>query len=158
MNRLLTVAMTLGLISVAAFCLQTAGSAESSSPAVSPNLASQSAKVLHEYKGVKLGLKRAQVNALLGKPENSSENTEDYRLGGDDSMTVHYENGEVRTIQIVFFDPKNAPAWSDVVGDAEVNETESGARHARKVVGQENFWVSIYQSKDGQTTRITISR
>ena len=73
-------------------------------------------------------------------------------------MTVHYDNGEVRAIQIAFLDPKNAPEWKAVVGDAEVSEVGNGGKSARKTMEAEKFWVSIYQNKDKTTTRITISR
>ncbi|HEX9000668.1 MAG TPA: hypothetical protein VGB07_12255 [Blastocatellia bacterium] len=115
-------------------------------------------KALHEFRGVKLGMKREAVQAAMGKPENTSEDSDDFKLTGDDTMTVRYDNGEVKAIQLAFLDPKNAPAWKDVVGDAEVNEMANGARISRKVMADEKYWVSIYQSKDGSTTRITISR
>jgi hypothetical protein len=114
-------------------------------------------KVLREYRGIKLGLKREAVRSTMGKPDNPSENSEDFKLTGEDIMTVHYDNNEVKAIQLVFLDPKNAPAWDTVVGDAEVNELEHG-KTARKVVAKENFWVSIYQNKDATITRVTISK
>jgi hypothetical protein len=73
-------------------------------------------------------------------------------------MTVHYDNGEVKAIQLAFSDPKRAPIWTDVVGDAEVIELANGAKTARKTLDDEKFWVSIYQPKDGSIMRITISR
>ncbi|MCI0336230.1 MAG: hypothetical protein L0226_01520 [Acidobacteria bacterium] len=158
MNRLFKVALVLGVITCFALCARSVRSAANPGPSVTQDKASPNGKVMREYKGVKLGMKREQVKVALGNPTNSSENSEDYSLTGDDTMTVHYENGEVKAIQLAFLDPKNAPAWKDVVGDAEVNQMENGAKHARKVVSGENFWVSIYQSKDGTTTRITISR
>jgi len=115
------------------------------------------AKVLREYRGIKLGLKRDAVRSAMGKPENQSDNSEDYKLTGDDLMTVHYENNEVKAIQLQFSDPKNAPSWDSVVGDAEVTQLEHG-KTARKVVAKENFWVSIYQNKDATITRVTISK
>lgn len=127
-------------------------------PQTAPNPASPATKVLREYKGIKLGLKRDAVHTTLGKPESANDTSDDYRLVGDDTMTLHYNNGEVKAIQLAFLDPKNAPAWKDVVGDAEVNEMANGAKTARKVVAAEKFWVSIYQNKEGTTTRITISR
>jgi hypothetical protein len=71
---------------------------------------------------------------------------------------VHYDNEEVKAIQLAFLDSKHAPPWNDVVGDAEVIETTNGAKSARKIMEAEKFWVSIYQTKDGAITRITISR
>jgi len=113
---------------------------------------------MHEFKGVKLGMKRDDARAAAGKPENSGDDSDEFKLTGDDTMTLRYDNGEVKAIQLAFLDPKNAPAWKDVVGDAEINEMANGAKTARRVVESEKFWVSIYQSKDGSITRITISR
>jgi hypothetical protein len=155
---MLHVAFVLSVVSSIALCAQGVKSVEGSQETSTRDQKPKDVKVMREYKGIKLGLKRDQVQAAMGKPENSSDTSEDYKLVGDDMMTVHYENGEVRAIQLAFLDAKNAPAWNDVVGDAEVNETESGAKHSRKVVAGENFWVSIYQSKDHSITRITISR
>ncbi len=150
MNRLLKVTIALGVAISFALCARSVESATAGRAAQN--------KVMREFKGVKLGLKRDAVRAAMGNPENSSDASEDFKLVGDDTMTVHYDNGEVRAIQLAFLDPKNAPAWKDVVGDAEVNELANGAKTARKTVEAEKFWVSIYQSKDGSTTRITISR
>jgi len=158
MKLMLKVALALGIASSFALCAQVVKSANAPSQSPSKDKSTQSVKVIREYKGVKLGMKRDQVRATMGKPENNTDTSDDFKLTGDDTMTVHYENDEVRAIQLAFLDPKNAPAWNDVVGDAEVNQTDSGAKHARKVVQGENFWVSIYQSKDGMITRITISR
>jgi len=150
MNRLLKVAIALGLVSSFALCAQSVESAAA-------GYATQG-KVLREYKGVKLGLKRDEVKAAMGNPENSTDTNDEFKLTGDDTMTVHYDNGEVKAIQLAFLDPKNAPAWKDVVGDAEMNELPSGAKNARKTMEAEKFWVSFYQTKDGTTTRITISK
>jgi hypothetical protein len=150
MNRLLKVAISLGVAGGFALCAQDVNSADAV-------CASQS-KVMSEYKGVKLGMKRDAVKAAIGAPATSTESSDEFNLAGDDTMTVHYDNGEVRAIQIAFLDPKNAPAWKDVVGDAEVNEVGNGGKTARKTMEAEKFWVSIYQNKDKTTTRITISR
>jgi hypothetical protein len=150
MNQLLKVALVVGVVSSFALCARTVESA-------SRKYINQD-KVLREYKGVRLGLKRAEVRTTMGNPENTTESSDDFKLTGEDTMTVHFDGDEVRAIQLAFFDPKNAPAWKDVVGDAEVNELANGAKTSRKTMEQEKFWVSIYQSKDGLITRITISR
>lgn len=150
MKRLLKVVITFGLVGSFALC---ARSVESAAAAYVTQ-----GKVMSEFKGVRLGLKRDAVKAAMGNPESSTDTSDDFKLTGDDTMTVHYDNGEVKAIQLAFLDPKNAPAWKDVVGDAEMNELANGAKTARKTVEAERFWVSIYQSKDGTTTRITISR
>jgi hypothetical protein len=150
MNRLLKTAIALGVVNGFALCAQ---------GAISAGVGHMTqGKVMSEYKGVKLGMKRDAVKTAMGNPASSSDTSDDFNLTGDDKMTVHYDNEEVKAIQLAFSDPKNAPSWKEVVGDAEVNETSNGAKTARKIMEAEKFWVSIYQSKDGATTRITISR
>jgi hypothetical protein len=156
MIRLLKVFLALGVIGSFAFHARSVQSAGQTAWMPSQPIAQQ--KALHEFRGVKLGMKREAVQAAMGKPENTSDDSDDFKLTGDDTMTVRYESGEVKAIQLAFLDPKNAPAWKDVVGDAEVNEMANGAKISRKVMADEKYWVSIYQSKDGSTTRITISR
>ena len=150
MNRLLKVAIALSV--VGGFSLY-ARSVQSASVGHSAQN-----KVFSEFKGVKLGMKREAVKAAMGSPENSSDTSDDFKLTGDDTMTVHYDNGDVKAIQLSFLDPKNAPAWKDVVGDAPVSELSNGGKTARRTIEAEKFWVTIYQSKEGTTTRITISR
>lgn len=158
MKRLMKIAFALCVLGSSALYGQGVKSADSSARPVTQKQASDTSKVMREYHGVKLGLKRDQVQGAMNKPESSTDSLEEYKLTGEDTMTVHYENGEVKAIQLVFNDPKNAPTWRDVVGDAEVSQTDSGAKHARKVMAKDNFWVSIWQNKDSTVTRITISR
>jgi hypothetical protein len=150
MNRLLKIAIALGVVSGFALCAQSVKSAGAGY--------TTQAKVMSEYKGVKLGMKRDAVKAALGNPANSTESSDEFNLTGEDTMTVHYDNEEVKAIQLAFLDAKHAPPWKDVVGDAEVTETTNGGKAARKILEAEKFWVSIYQTKDGAITRITISR
>ena len=126
----------------------------------SPNTATmpQDAKVMREFRGVKLGLKSDAVRTALGKPESASEEREEYKLSDDDTLTVHYDSGAVKAIQIRFTSAKNAPSWKDVVGNTEIQQNENGSKFARVVVTADSFWVSMYQSKDGTITSITISR
>jgi hypothetical protein len=152
MIRLLKIFLALGVIGSFALRAQTV---QSSGIIFQPTFQQ---KAMHEFRGVKLGMKRDEVRKALGNPEHTSDDSDDFKLTGDDTMTVRYDNGEVKAIQLAFLDAKNAPVWKDVVGDADVNEMANGAKTARKVVAEEKFWVSIYQSKDGSTTRITISR
>jgi hypothetical protein len=150
MNRLLKTTIALGVVSGFALSAQSVNSA-------GVRHTTQD-KVMSEYKGVKLGMNRDAVKSAAGNPASSSDTSDEFNLTGDDKMTVHYDNGEVRAIQLAFSDPKNAPPWKEVVGNAEVSETPNGAKTARKIMEAEKFWVSIYQTKDGATTRITISR
>ncbi len=158
MNRPLKMAFALGLGCGLSFAVVRGIETAAATPPPTPEISLQAAKVLREYKGVKLGLKREQVHAALGQPESGNEASEDFKLTGEDTMTVRYENGEVKAIQLAFQEAKNAPAWKDVVGEAEVMELPNGAKTARKVLSEEKFWVSIYQNKDATLIRITISR
>ena len=158
MNRLLKVFLALGVVGSFVFCAQSIYAFSHPPHPINSGQGSNQ-KVLREYHGVKLGMKREAVQTAMGaKPENPTDDSEDYKLTGEDTMTVRYENGEVKAIQLAFLDPKNAPAWKDVVGDAEVNELANGAKTARKTVEQDKFWVSIYKNQDGYIVRITISR
>ncbi len=150
MNRLLKVALALGVVGSFALFVRSAQSEGAGH--------SSQGKVMSEFKGVKLGISRDAVKSAMGNPENSTDTSDDFKLTGDDTMTVHYDNGVVKAIQLAFLDPKNAPAWTDVVGDVQVTELATGAKTSRKTMEAEKFWVTIYQSKDGMTTRITISR
>jgi hypothetical protein len=159
MNRLVKVVLTLALASGFALCTESVRSEWTLYRSATQDPPPAPIKVMREYKSVKLGLTREQVHTALGKPATTSESMEDYNLNGDDTMTVHYDKGEVKAIQISFLDPKHAPAWKDVVGEtAEVIQLDNGGKHARTMISEEKFWVSIYQSKDGSTTQITISR
>lgn len=115
-------------------------------------------KLMREYKGVRLGMKPEEVQAALGKPENKTDSSEEFKLGGDDTLTVYYEGGTVKTISLLFTEAKNAPAWTEVVGNAEVKEQPNGAKVARVENAEEKFWISMYQNKSGTMTTITISR
>lgn len=113
-------------------------------------------KVMTEYRGVQLGMKQADVRAKLGAPANGSESADEFKLTGDDLMTVRYEEGAVTAIQMMFLDVKNAPPFNEVTGDAEIEQNESGRKTARKVTGK--LWVSMSQSKDASMTNITIKK
>ena len=120
--------------------------------------AQDTGKCMREYKGVKLGMKTDEVHAALGKPETTGESQEEYKIGGDDLMTVHYDGGSVKVIQLYFADAKHAPAFKDVVGDAEITQSDSGAKVARRDMTAEKFWVTMFQNKDASVTTVTISR
>lgn len=145
MNRLWKLASTAGLI--AGLTLYAAGSA-----------ATAQGKVLTDYRGVQLGMKQADVRAKLGTPATGSAEADDFKLTGDDLMTVRYEAGSVTAIQVMILDPKNAPPFNEVVGDAPVEQLENGRKIARKVLEAEKFWVSMSQSKDASMTNITIKK
>lgn len=115
-------------------------------------------KIMTEIRGVQLGMKQADVQAKLGKPANKSDSADEFKLEGDDLLTVRYDNGVVNAIQWMILDAKNAPPFTQVVGDAEVEQQDSGRKLARKVVQDEKFWVAMSQSKDASMTTITIRK
>lgn len=142
-----------GALALCALCTAAVSAQEPASSVSAPPT-----KVMNQYRGIKLGLKPEEVRAALGKPESSSPERDEFKLSDDDLLTVHYENGTVKAIQLYFSNPKNAPAFAEVVGNAEVTQNESGGRFARVVVQSEKFWVSMFQNKDKTVTTITISR
>lgn len=118
----------------------------------------QEPHIMRDYKGVRLGMKAAEVEATLGKPENKTDTSEEFKIGDDDTLTVHYDGEVVKAIMLYFVDSKNVPAWDQVVGKAEIKEQGNGAKVARVEVSEEKFWVSMYRNKDGSMVTITISR
>lgn len=158
MPRLWILSFVLMALGSTAFQTRSAAPISTQQPNSDTATRPQEAKVMREFRGVKLGLKADDVHSAMGKPESASTDREEYKLSDDDTLTVHYDNGAVKAIQIRFTSTKNAPSWKDVVGNAEIQQNENGSKVARVVVSAEKFWVSMYQSKDGATTSITISR
>lgn len=117
----------------------------------------KSQKVMREYHGVKLGMTDAEVRAAVGKPKTDGKDRDEYELKDDGSLTIHYDNGKVKAIQLYFANAKNAPPWPEVVGETEIIQNENGSKHARVVVPEERFWVAMFQNKDQSMTTITIS-
>lgn len=115
-------------------------------------------KVMREYRGVVLDMKQADVQAKLGKPSQGGESADEFKLEGEDLLTVRYENGVVTAIQLLLFDAKKVPPFNEVVGDAKIEENDSGRKTARKVLDAEKFWVSMSQNKDATMTTITIKK
>jgi hypothetical protein len=114
-------------------------------------------KVMREFRGIKLGMKRDEVRDALGKPELSDKSQDSFKIGGDDRLTTHYDNDSVKAIQLYFFESKKVPNWVDVVGAMEIEQRPDGSKVTRVEVPEEDFWVSMYQSKSGDVTTITIS-
>jgi hypothetical protein len=115
-------------------------------------------KVMREYRGIKLGMKRDEVREALGKPELSDKGQDNFKIGGDDMLTAHYDNDSVKVIQLYFLESKRVPNWVDVVGDTEIEERPDGSKIARVDIPEENFWILMFQGKGGGATTITIGR
>jgi hypothetical protein len=45
-------------------------------------------KVMREYRGIKLGMKRDEVLDALGKPELSDKSQDNFKIGGNDMLTA----------------------------------------------------------------------
>jgi hypothetical protein len=114
--------------------------------------------VMREYRGIKLGMKRDVVRDELGKPELSDQAQDSFKIGGEDRITTLYDNDTVKMIQLYFFESKKVPSWADVVGTTEIEQNPDGSKIARVEVPEENFWVSMSQSKGGDVITVTISR
>jgi hypothetical protein len=156
MSRLL--AVLFALVLCPAYFAQTPAAAEPQQPQ-QPQAALQISPLMREYRGVKLGINRDAVKAALGKPARSAADWDEFKLGGGDLMTVRYDDKNVvKTIQLYFTDPTHAPKWTEVVGNAEIQEKSTGSKYARAVNKEENFWVTMFQSNTGAVTTVTLSR
>jgi hypothetical protein len=160
MNRLSSHCFNYLALCGLAFCLFGFITIQAQQPDQEPNGKAElkAPKVMREYRGVRLGMASAEVRAALGKPERAGDQRDEYEFDGHDLLTVHYQNGQVRAIQLYFNNSKKVPSWTEVVGEAEITQNENGSKLARVSVNEENFWVSMFQNKDQSVTTITISR
>jgi hypothetical protein len=156
MCRLFAVLFTLVLYPT--LIAQTPATAETQQPQ-QPQAALQTLPPMREYRGVKLGMNRGAVKAAMGETARAGMGWDEFKLGGSDLMTVHYDDKDaVKTIQLYFTNPAHAPKWAEVVGNAEVQEKPAGSKYARAVNKEENFWVAMFQSNTGAVTTVTLSR
>ena len=118
----------------------------------------EATNVMRDYGGVRLGMPVEAVRTLMGDQTRRGENWDEFKLEKSDLMTVHYDNGVVKAIQLYFTDPDRAPEFAEVVGDIELTVKENGAKFARRDVEDEGFWVSMYQSADRTVTTISLGR
>jgi hypothetical protein len=124
-----------------------------------PQSSTQALSLMREYRCIKLGMYRDEVKARMGKTSRAGMAWDEFKLGGSDLMTARYDDkGAVKTIQLYFANPAHAPAWTEVVGNTEVQRSSNGAKYARAANEEENFWVMMFQSKTGAVTTITLSR
>lgn len=156
MSRLL--AFLFALVLCPAYFAQTPATAEPQQPQ-QWQAALQTLPLMREYRGVKLGINRDAVKAAVGKTARSAADWDEFKLGGGDLMTVRYDDKDaVKTIQLYFTNPAHAPKWTEVVGNAEIQEKSTGSKYARAVNKEENFWVTMFQSNTGAVTTVTLSR
>ena len=114
---------------------------------------------MREYRCIKLGMYRDEVKAIMGKTARAGMDWDEFKLGGGDLMTARYNDKDaVKTIRLYFTNPAHAPAWTEVVGNAEIQRSSNGAKYARAVNNEENILVMMFQSKTGAVTTITLSR
>ncbi|MBO0720268.1 MAG: hypothetical protein J2P41_05565 [Blastocatellia bacterium] len=98
------------------------------------------------------------MRKVLGKSDNYNKDQDNYKIDGDNTLTTLYDNDSVKMIQLYFLEPKKAPNWVDVVGDTNIEQRLDGSRLAETEIPEDNFRVSMFQSKSGDVTTITISR
>ncbi len=164
MYRLLTILCMLVFCGAPALYAQTPSTADSQQSQqeqqqTSPEAMPVALPVMHEYRNIKLGMNREEVKEVLGKTMRAGNEWDEFELGSSDLMTVRYDgNGIVKTIQLYFTNPAHAPKWTEVVGNAEIQQKPTGSKYARAVNKEENFWVTMFQSRTGAVTTITLSR
>lgn len=160
MKRFWSSILAIALVSLPlAFAQTPPQSSATASSATAQETPKAEVTVLRELHGVKLNMPRDEVKKLFRKPNHSTKQMDEFKVDGGDILTIHYgAKGLVRVIQLYSTDAKRVPAWADVIGDAQVQQRDNGSKFARKVVNAEKFWVTMYQSKTGAVTTITISR
>jgi hypothetical protein len=95
---------------------QTPAAAEPQRPQ-QPQTALHVLPLMREYLGVKLGMNHDAVEGTPGETTRAGMDWGEFKLGGSDLMTVHYDDkGAVKTIQLYFTNPAHAPKWTQVVG------------------------------------------
>ena len=114
--------------------------------------------VMRDYRGVRLGMTQEKVHAVMGNPSRKDQTWDEFKLDKDDLMTVHYDTGVVKEIQLYFADADRAPEFSQTVGDIEPTAKENGARFARHDIEGEHFWISMYESADNKITTVSFGR
>jgi hypothetical protein len=151
-------AFLFALVLCPALFAQTPATAEPQRPQL-PQAALQTLPLMREYRGVKLGMNRDAVKAAVGKTVRAAMDWDEFKLSGGDLMTVRYDDKDaVKTIQLYFTNPDRAPKWTEVVGNAEIEEKSTGSKYARAIDKEENFWVTMFQSNTGAVTTVTLSR
>lgn len=117
--------------------------------------------VMKEFKGVKLGDTQDAVHKLLGSPTHTSEASEDFTLGGEDSMSVVYDDQKkVRSIVIyVYGKSDKIPGHEDITGDAKLQTNPDGSSLCKLTLDKEEIFISFFQSAgESPMTVVTISR
>lgn len=115
--------------------------------------------VMSEYRGLSLGMTPDEVRSTLARPPTESGRDRlEFRFDQGDKLKVGFSNGVVESLEIYFSDPSDAPPFSLVTGEAEIRTLYNGARFAEFVAPEERLMVSMYQSRGGAVTMITIRR
>jgi hypothetical protein len=105
-------------------------------------------KVMREYRGIKLGMRREEVRETLGKPEFSDKGQDSFKIEDNDRLTAHYDNDSVKAIQLYFFESKKVPIWVDVVGDTESSKDQMGRKLHR--------WRSLKRASRSRCIRVKV--
>lgn len=117
--------------------------------------------VMKEFRGVKIGDAKDEVHKKLGSPANASGDTEDFGLGGEDSMNIVYdEQKTVKSIVIYIYGKSDKlPAREDITGEAKVQTNPDGSTVCKLTLEKENLFISMFESRgDNPMTVVTISR
>ena len=110
-------------------------------------------------RGVKLGMIREEVSGVMRPSAREGGDWEEFKLDGGDLMTVRYDSQDiVKIIQLYFTHAAHAPKWTEVVGDVQIQSKPGGSKYAHVVNKEENLRVTMFQSKSGAITAITLSR
>ena len=112
-----------------------------------------------DYKGVRIGMKAAEVHATLGKPELAADDQDYYIISQTETVQIAYDAAhKTKAISVDFIDGIGAPDYRAVVGP-DVELSPDGSIHTLINYQSLGFWVSYNRMAGGVTTvSITIQK
>jgi hypothetical protein len=109
-----------------------------------------------EYRGVKLGMTSAEVQAKLGKPQLKDAEQEYYFISDSERVQLAYNAADkVVTLSVDFVGAAGAPDYKTVVG-GELEPTANGGLYKIVRYQHSGYWVS-YHRTTGAVVVVTIT-
>ena len=112
--------------------------------------------IYREYRGIRLGMKAAEVRAKLGEPVMKSDEQDYFIFSSSESAQIVYTADQtVRMISTDYAGGANAPDYKMVVG-SDLNQRPDGSLFKMVHFDSEKVWVS-YNKSAGVMPVVTIT-
>jgi hypothetical protein len=150
---LVTLLMLAGVVLVAAVSV-----AYSQKPTTRSNqqVAPLQQPLYSEYRGVRIGMKAAEVRAKLGEPTQKSDDMDFYSFSEKEMAQIAYDaSHSVTTISVDYFGGVGAPDYKSVVGP-EVELKPDGGMYKLVRYPAQGLWV-YYNRTAGQVPIVTVT-